>query len=152
MTIGTKCQSASNIIPFPFLIAFVVLSLALGCTKFFYPQTDLFGLIMVMVGICEVASAVATTIILLFNFEIFSKQITIIGVGLIVYLLANITFLVLYIIKLRKDPRFKEWMGEVKNKVTLYVFLVLSTIYSFKIFRGVYSRFFNLENFSTRFL
>lgn len=98
---------------------------------------------MMAVGLCEVASAVATTIVLMFNFEVFSRQLTIIGVGLISYISVNMSFLALYLIKFRKDLRFVEWMEDLKNKITLYVVLVFSSAYSFKIFRILYSKFFS---------
>ena len=107
---------------------------------------------MVALGICEVASAVATTVLLMYDFNVFSRQLTIIGVGLISYALTNITFLIIYIIKLRKDVRLKDWMSELKNKITLYIVLILSSLYSFKIFRLIYSKFFNVAPFSSKFL
>ena len=103
ISIGKKCQYASNIVPFPFLIVFVVLCIGFGATKFFWKGTDVAGLWMIATGICEVASALATIRILLLDFEVFKKQVTIMAIGLITYVVSNVGFILLYVLRFRND-------------------------------------------------
>jgi hypothetical protein len=146
---STNSCTESKLAYFPFVIvAGVVLLLALG-SKYIEPTTDVITICVAILGIMEMACLVA----LLSNSGTSFKQSLYVGLACIVLqLIINGIGLALYILFLRKDEQFIDWLGNsIKNKISLYIILSLSTITSFKFFRMIYSRFLGRDYFSARF-
>ena len=151
MAVGKKCQSASHVVTFAFLISMAVLGIGLGTTKFIFKNTDVTGLLVAVSGLCEVISAITTLRVLIYTNVIFQKQIIIISVGLGAYMITNLGFIVFYFLRLHKDQSFIEWRAPKSHTAITWIVTILSGALSFKLFRVLYSKFLSLPLFSCKF-
>jgi hypothetical protein len=62
--------------------------------------------------------------------------------ALICQFIINVSWQGVYWAQLHNDERFSKWRASsIKNKISLVIILLLSTLFSFKFFRLIYSRF-----------
>lgn len=136
------------IIPFPFLIImFIFFLIALG-GRLKNSSSQVLGNMIALWSFVETfaffflaitAWATAGSLILMM----------VILVIWIIMLVTNLTWAIYFRKVISKDPAFQEY--KKRHKKTALVILILSTLFSFKISRFYYTRFFGLDYFSASF-
>lgn len=155
-TVTSTCSTASFyivVVYFPFFITFITIAIAILISKAFNPSTAVFPTIVAVGSILELGSWLYYLTNLTKDEEISTKiPLALMATALGVWLILDIAFYVVIGLRAKSDDYFKLWIGTTSGNYWAYIIVLHSSLLaSFRFYRLLYCRLFDLQSLSMMF-
>jgi hypothetical protein len=155
-TATSTCSTATLsfvVVYFPFFLTFITLTIVILVSKIFNKNTAFFPTIVALGSIMELGSWLYYLTNLLTDTELSSRiPLFLLIAALGVWFVLDIAFYIVMGIRAKSDEYFKLWINTTHcNYWSYLIILHLSLLASFRFYRLLYGRLFDLQNLSMMF-